>query len=158
MNDWIIVEDDVTGPEIIALITLHLADVAADTAAEYRFALGLDALRARDMTLWTLWEGQALLGCAALRALGQGEGEVKSMRTDPAHLRRGVAGRLLSHLIDEACARGWSRLLLETGTSAAFAPARALYRRFGFVDCGPFADYRASEHNQFFARPLAAGV
>ena len=154
--DFTIVEDDATGPEITALIGLHLAAVQADTAAEFRFALGLDALRAPDVTLWSLWDGAALLGCAALKDLGAGEGEVKSMRTHPDHLRRGVAARLLDHVIAEAKARRWHRLNLETGTSPSFAPAHALYRRFGFVDCGPYADYIESPHNHFMTLALDA--
>lgn len=155
-DNWRIIEDDATGAEITALIALHLAAVAADTAAEYRFALGLEGLRAPDITLWSLWAGPALLGCAALKHLGGGEGEVKSMRTHPDHLRKGVAAALLGHVIAEARARGWQRLNLETGTSALFYPAHALYRRFGFVDCAPFADYVASPHNRFMTLSIAA--
>lgn len=149
-----IIQDDVTGPEITALIALHLAAVDDGTAAEYRFALGVEALRGPEITLWSLWEGAALLGCAALKDIGQGQGEVKSMRTHPAHLRRGVAGRLLGHLIVQARARGWHRLNLETGTNASFFPAHGLYRRFGFVDCGPYADYVESPHNQYMTLAL----
>lgn len=155
---WQIVEDDATGPEISALIGLHLAAVAADTAAEYRFALGLEALRASDVTLWSLWEGGALLGCAALKRLADDHGEVKSMRTHPDHLRRGVAAALLGHAIAIARERGWHRLSLETGTSAAFVPAHALYRRFGFEDCQPFADYVASPHNRFMTLALSLEI
>lgn len=149
MADFSIRQDDATGPEIKALIALHLAAAQADTAAAFRYALGLEALRAPDVTLWSLWEGSALLGCAALKDLGGDDGEVKSMRTDPAHLRRGVAARLLGHVIAEARARGWHRLNLETGTTASYSPAHALYRRFGFVDCNPYADYVDSPHNRF---------
>lgn len=157
MSDWRIVEDDATGREIRDLIAFHLATVDTDTAPEYRFALGLEALRAPDITLWSLWEGAALLGCGALRDLGAGAGEVKSMRTHPDQLRRGVAATLLAHMIAAARARGWHRLLLETGTSAAFGPAHGLYRRFGFVDCAAFADYRESPHNRFMALDLMPG-
>ncbi|MBY0519582.1 MAG: GNAT family N-acetyltransferase [Sphingomonas sp.] len=151
-----IIEDDATGPEITALIALHLADLASDSAAEYQFALGLEALRSPGITLWSAWDGAHLAGCAALKDLGDGEGEVKSMRTHPAHLRRGVAGLLLDHLIAQARARGWHRLNLETGTSPAFAPAHALYHRFGFVDCPAFADYTESPHNRFMTLALGA--
>lgn len=154
MSGWQIVEDDATGPEIRDLIAHHLATVDAGTDAEFRFALGLKALRAADITLWSLWEGQALLGCGALRDLGAGAGEVKSMRTQPGHLRRGVAAALLTHMIAVARARGWHRLLLETGTSAGFGPAHRLYARFGFVDCAAFGDYRESPHNRFMALDL----
>ncbi len=149
MADFSIKQDDATGPEITALISLHLAAAQASTAAAFRYALGLEALRAPDVTLWSLWQGPVLLGCAALKDLGGGEGEVKSMRTDPAHLRKGVAARLLGNIIAEARGRGWHRLNLETGTAASYIPAYALYSRFGFVDCGPYADYVDSPHNRF---------
>jgi putative acetyltransferase len=95
--------------------------------------------------LWTAWDGAALLGCGALKALGDGEGEIKSMRTAPAHLRKGVAATLLEHILSVARARSYRRLSLETGTGPAFEPAYAFYRRFGFADCGAFADYRADD-------------
>ncbi len=153
-RDFTIVRDDATGPEITALIALHTAAARAGTPSQYAYALGIEALRAPDITLFTLWEGQSLLGCAALKDLGGGEGEVKSMRTDPAHLRRGVAARLLAHLIEEARGRGWHRLNLETGTVSSFDPAHALYRRFGFVGRGPYADYVESDHNCFMTLAL----
>lgn len=155
---WRIVEDDATGPAITALIGLHVAWAHADTPTQHRFALGLEALRAPDITLWSLWAGPALLGCAALKDLGQGLGELKSMRTHPAHLRRGVAAALLAHVIAEARARHWHGLNLETGTSAVFNPAHALYRRFGFVDCPAFADYAPSPHNRFMTLALTAEI
>lgn len=153
-RDFTIVRDDATGPEITALIALHVAAAHAGTPLQHAYALGVEALRSPGITLWSLWEGQALLGCVALKDLGDGMGEVKSMRTDPAHLRRGIAARLLAHLIDEARRRGWHRLNLETGTVPSFDPAHALYRRFGFVDCGPYADYVESEHNCFMTLAL----
>ncbi|WP_374147247.1 GNAT family N-acetyltransferase [Sphingomonas sp. 28-63-12] len=126
------------------------------TPAQHAFALGIAALRAPDINLWSLWEGPALLGCVALKSFGDGTGEVKSMRTDPAHLRRGVAARLLDHVIAVARARGWRSLNLETGTDPSFAPAWALYRRFGFVDCPPYGDYAESDHNRYMTLALAA--
>lgn len=155
MNDWRIVEDDLTGEAIRSLIALHVAAAHANTPLQHAFALGVEALRAPGITLWSLWEGEALLGCAALKALGPGEGEVKSMRTAPDHLRRGVAARLLDHLIGVAQLRGWRRLNLETGTDSSFDAAYALYRRFGFTDCGPYADYAPSAHNRYLTRTLA---
>lgn len=149
-----IVEDDATGPEITALIALHVADARSGTPTQSAYALDIEKLRGPDITLWSLWERQTLLGCAALKDLGAGEGELKSMRTHPDHLRRGVAAALLGHLIPQAKLRGWHRLNLETGTGAGFAPAHALYRRFGFVDCGPYADYFESPHNRFMTLAL----
>lgn len=150
-----IIEDPATGPEIAALIGYHLAQMHGHSPPDAVHALGLAALRARDVTLWTLWEGDALLGCGALRELGGRAGEIKSMRTDPAHLRRGVAAALLTHIIREAQARGLARLNLETGSGAAFEPAIALYRRFGFVPCGAFGDYRENPFSRFMTLEIA---
>jgi putative acetyltransferase len=151
---WRIVEDDATGPEITALIAYHVRSAHATTPPQHAFALGIEALRAPEITLWTLWENDALLGCAALKDLGAGEGELKSMRTAPDHLRRGVGAHLLDHAIGAARARGWQRLNLETGKGPSFAPAWELYRRFGFTDCGPYADYAESDHNRFMTLSL----
>ena len=43
---------------------------------------------------------------------------------------------------------------LETGTTAAFAPARALYQSAGFVPCGAFAGYQPSQDNLFMTLEL----
>jgi len=106
------------------------------------------------VTVWTAWEGVDLLGCAALKQIDGGHAEVKSMRTDPAQLRRGVAALLLGHLIGVARARGYRRLSLETGTGAAFEPAHRLYEHFGFAWCGPFADYPETDFSRFMTLKL----
>ena len=128
-------------PAVADLLRLHLADTAQYSPPESVHALDLAALSVPEISFWTAWDGAVLLGCGALKALGGAEGEIKSMRTAPGHLRRGVAAALLEHIITVARARGYRRLSLETGTDPAFAPAHALYRRFGFADCGAFADY-----------------
>jgi putative acetyltransferase len=76
------------------------------------------------------------------------------MRTASRHLRRGVASRLLRHILEEAKRRSYRRLSLETGSMAAFAPARTLYTRFGFQPCGPFADYSEDPNSVFMTREL----
>lgn len=76
------------------------------------------------------------------------------MRTATGHLRKGVAAALLRHILDEARRRGCRRLCLETGSAAAFAPAHRLYASFGFVRCGPFADYVADSYSVFMSREL----
>lgn len=117
-------------------------------------ALDLEALGAPDVTLWSVWENDELLGCGALKALDPIHGEIKSMRTADKHLRRGVAAELLQHIIDEAKRRGYRRLSLETGAMAAFVPARALYERFGFEYCPPFADYTEDPYSVFMSKTL----
>jgi putative acetyltransferase len=133
---------------------VHLAAARANTAAGFAFALDLSGLRAPDIRFFAAWEGEELRGGAALTRLAPDHGEVKSMHTAAAARRRGVGGALLRHLMAEARAMGLARLSLETGTSAHFAPAVAMYLAHGFVPCGPFADYRPSPENRFLTRPL----
>ena len=147
-------QDDLSGDEVRALLAFHLADARSNTPAGFSFALDLSGLKTPDITVWTAWDGEALAGIAALRDLGDGSGEVKSMRTDPNHLRKGVAATLLRHIIGEARRRGMARLLLETGMGPAYDPAKALYRRHGFSDGESFASYRPSAHNHFMQLAL----
>lgn len=141
--------DDLTRPDVLALLEEHLGNMRAITAAEHVFAFDAAKLRAADVTLWTAWDGDTLLGCAALKELSATQGEVKSMRT-PAHLRRHGAGRaLLHHIVAVSRERGYRELFLETGKQEAFAPAHALYRSAGFRDCGPFGSYTDNGNSVF---------
>jgi len=96
-----------------------------------------------------VWDGEELLGFGALKELDARAGEVKSMRTADAHLRKGVAATVLEHIIAEATKRGYTRLSLETGSGPAFEAALALYRKRGFVNGDAFGGYEASAFNQF---------
>jgi putative acetyltransferase len=146
--------DDLRGAQTIALLEAHRQAMFEHSPPECVFALDLDGLRQPAITLWTAWDGEELLGCGALNELGAQQAEIKSMRTAAAHLRKGVAARMLEHLITVARGRGCTRLYLETGTAAGFAPARALYARHGFVTCGPFADYVEDPYSVFMVKTL----
>ena len=137
-------------PAVIALAEHHLRDAHAISPPGSAFALDLSGLRDPAITMLAAWDGDALLGIGALRELAPGQGELKSMRTAPAALRRGVARTILAALIAEARRRGYTRLNLETGTGRPFAPAHALYERHGFVPCGAFADYALTEFNRCY--------
>ena len=140
--------------DVAALLTSHVAEARALTPSGYSFALPVDALMADDITFWTAREAGVLLGVAALKDLGDGTGEVKSMRTAPEHLRKGVADKTLEELIRAARGRGFTALYLETGTTDAYLAARGLYAKHGFSPCLPFADYEASDHNWFMMLSL----
>ena len=146
--------DDLSGPEIRALLQEHLDHMHQLSPPESVHALDLDALRQPDITFWTLWSGAELLGCGALKALGPDHGEIKSMRTADAHRRKGVAQTVLAHIIEEARRRSYARLSLETGSMSSFAPAQALYASFGFTPCPPFADYIEDPLSVFMTRAL----
>jgi putative acetyltransferase len=148
--------DDLSHPAVHALLREHLAGMASLSPPESVHALDLDRLRQPGISFWTAWDGSELLGCGALKQLSPTHGELKSMRTAAAHLRRGVAAALLTHILDEARRRGCVRLSLETGSVPGFDPARRLYERFGFVECGPFADYPEDPFSVFMTRsPLS---
>lgn len=151
--------DDLRSADIAVLLQEHLDDMRRHSPPESIHALDLDRLRRPGITFWSVWEGDALVGCGALRQLDATHAEIKSMRTSMHHRRKGVAACMLRHLLDEAARRGYRRLSLETGAPAAFAPARELYARFGFTACGPFADYAEDPNSVFMTRELrAAGV
>ena len=146
--------DDLRGPEIAALLAEHLECMAKVSPRESRHALDLDGLRQPGITFWTVWVGPELAGCGALKELSPTHGEVKSMRTAKAHLRKGIANALLKHIIAEARKRGYGRLSLETGSMPYFERARNLYRKAGFTECAPFATYKPDPNSTFFTREI----
>lgn len=141
-------------PDVRALLDEHLRDMHATSPPESVHALDHSSLARPDVTLWSVREGGALVGIGALRDLGSGHGEIKSMRTVGSARGRGVAATMLHHLMNQAAERGWSRLSLETGTQDYFAAARRLYARHGFAECGPFGDYALDPSCVFMTRAL----
>ena len=150
-----IMEDDLTHPAVIALLDYHVRQAHANSPIEGVFALDLSGLRVPSVTVWSAWDGDALMGLGALRQLDSQHGEIKSMRTAPDHLRRGVGAAMLRHITDVALARGYTRLSLETGANEAFAPARAMYEAAGFRPSAPFGDYMLSDFNLCYSKALA---
>jgi putative acetyltransferase len=146
--------DDLEGDAVRALLALHLGGMHANSPPGHVHALDLTGLQAANVTVWTAWDGSELAGIAALKDLGGGAGELKSMRTDPRHLRRGVAAALLEHIIGEARLRGLNRLSMETGRGPAFEPALSLYRKRGFRDGGPYGEYQQGDFSQFLHMDL----
>ena len=149
-----IVTDNLTGPEIQALLNEHLQNMFELSPPESVHALDLEKLRSPEITFWSIWEGPLLLGCGALRELNKNHGEIKSMRTPAALRGKGAARALLTHIIDVGRARSYQRLSLETGTHAAFNPAHRLYESAGFSRCGPFGDYIEDPNSVFMTRLL----
>ncbi|WP_113927082.1 GNAT family N-acetyltransferase [Bacillus sp. P14.5] len=146
--------DDLTGEDVKALIMDHLQNMALHSPEESRHALNLDGLRKPGITFWSAWEEEELVGCGALKELDSSHGEIKSMKTSPLHLRKGVSKQILQFIINEAEKRGYKRLSLETGSMIAFEPARKLYERFGFSYCEPFGDYKEDANSVFMTKEL----
>jgi len=140
---------DLDADDVRQLLAIHLAGMAENTPVGHVFALDLSGLQTSDITVWTVRVDGVLAGIGALKALDTDSGELKSMRTHPDHLRKGVAAALLDHILDEAATRGYRRVSLETGIGESFEPALALYRKRGFTNGEAFGDYDASPYNQF---------
>ena len=146
--------DNLQGPEIAQLLEEHIQDMRSVSPPESKHALDLEGLRKPEITFWTIWEGEQLAGCGAIKQLDAHHAEVKSMRTAPAFRRRGIARQMLEHIINEAQQRNYQRLSLETGSMPFFEPARQLYASFGFQFCGPFAGYKEDPYSVFMTLEL----
>lgn len=149
-----IIVDYLTDERTIQLITTHLDGMAENSPPESIHALGVEKLKGKEITFYSAWEGEEIIGCGALKELTPIHGEVKSMRTAENHLRKGVARAILQHLVNEATKRGYTTLSLETGSMEAFTPAQKLYESFGFTYCGPFADYKEDPNSVFMTLTL----
>jgi putative acetyltransferase len=145
---------DLSDPQIISLLERHLVRARAETAPGSAHALDLAGLQSPDISFWAAWDDGVLLGVGALKRLSPDHGEVKSMHTAESVRRRGIGAAVLRHLIAEARKCGLSRLSLETGSWEYFEPARAFYRRHGFIICSPFADYRPDPNSVFMTLEL----
>jgi putative acetyltransferase len=133
--------DDLTGPEIVALLEQHLAEMNSHTPPESVHALDVDRLRGPGVTFWSVWSGDRLAGCGALKQLDATHAEIKSMRVADDFRGQGVGEVVLRHLLDAARSAGYRRVSLETGSNPPFATARRLYERHGFTYCEPFDGY-----------------
>ncbi len=145
-----IVEDDLSGEKIRALLDYHFRKMHENSPPGMAYVLDIAGLKAPGISFWTVWDGDELLGCGALKELAPDWGEIKSMRTAPEHVGKGAGAALLDHIVAVARARGYRRISLETGTTASYVPAIALYKKRGFKSGDSFAGYAASDFNQFF--------
>lgn len=146
--------DDLSGPEVRALLEEHLQNMFELSPPESVHALAIDELRQPSITFWTAWSGDELLGCGALKELSPLHGEIKAMRTSSGFRRQGVGRAVLAHIIEEARRRSYARLSLETGSTEAFRPAQRLYESFGFEYCPPFAGYVEDANSVFMTLTL----
>ena len=141
--------DDLQSEQVLELLALHLAAAHVNSPPGSVYALDVSGLLQPEVTVWSAWRSERLAGVGALKMLGAGHAEIKSMRTHPDFLRQGAAASLLEHTLEEARRRGVHRVRLETGSGPAYAPALALYQQRGFVNGERFGDYRATSFNQF---------
>ena len=148
--------EDPRAADVLALLERHLTFALATTPPEHSFALDVDGLLDPAVTFYSCRVAGELLGIGAIKELGPGHGEIKSMHTAAAARGQGVGRAMLTHLLGVARSRGYARVSLETGTMGEYTPARALYASAGFVPCEPFAGYKPSPDNYFMTLVLGA--
>ena len=146
--------DDLSRPQVLALLEEHLRNMYELSPPEKVFAFDAGKLKAPELTFWTIWDNEDLLGCAALKELSPSQGEIKSMRTPKAMRRRGAGRALLAHIVEVSRGRNYEALFLETGCHPDFEAAQELYRSAGFVPCGPFGSYRENSNSVFMSMRL----
>ena len=146
--------DDLSHPAVQALVTYHISGMLEQSPPESSHALDVQKLHEPCISFWSVWEENRLAGIGALKMLDDEHGELKSMRTAPAFVRRGIASHLLNHILLVARQRGLKRLSLETGTQVGFAACHQLYMKYGFIDCAPFADYQPDPNSRFMTLVL----
>lgn len=147
--------DDLSGEEAQLIVREHLASMYANTPIDSVHTLPIEMLRHSSVTFWTAWTGSELCGCGAIQTLDTEHAEIKSMRTRPRFLRQGIGQALLSHIFQDANARGFKRLSLETGSADEFVPARTMYLKNGFEICGPFGNYQVDPLSVFMTKILS---
>jgi putative acetyltransferase len=151
----VIAADDPRTDDVRALLARHLAFAHATTAPEDVFALDVDALADPAVAFFSFRDGDgSVLGVGALKRLDDAHAEIKSMHTAQEARGRGIGRAMVEHLLTVARQRGFARVSLETGAGPAFAPARALYAHAGFVPCGAFGPYEASENSAYMTRRI----
>ena len=154
MSEYRIVKDDLSGPEVADLLRLHLGEMHQWSPACKVHALPLERLREPDVAFWSAWDGERLAAVGALKELGAGRGELKSMRAAPEYRGKRAGEAILLHLMSEARERGYTWLGLETGVPEPFVPARRLYEKHGFAECAAFGDYVSDDFSLCMSRDL----
>jgi putative acetyltransferase len=148
-------KDDLSDGAIIKLLEAHRQEMFKYSPPESIHAIDPAKLKDTSVTFWAARSEGELLACGALKELPPGNrGEIKSMKTDLAHLRKGIAEKILLVIIEEAKQRAYTEISLETGSHDAFLPAIALYEKHGFVECGPFGDYQEDPYSRFYTRVM----
>ena len=153
-NGPVIAPDDPEAADVQVLIRTHLAAMQAASPPESMHALDIANLKAPGISFYTVRDGGVLAGMGAIRALDATSGELKSMHTPQAMRGHGHGARLLAYLIQQARARGYARLYLETGPGPDHAASRRLYSRHGFAQCGRFGDYPEDPNSAFMVLML----
>jgi len=136
------IEGNFENPEVNELLVKHFVELSSVSPVCKGHVLNIDGLKNSSIKFWSLWEGNKIVGCGALKFLDNEHGEFKSIRVADKFRKKGKGIEVINHLIYEAKKLNIKKISLETGAGSFFAPARKLFEKCGFKTCKPFANYK----------------
>jgi putative acetyltransferase len=146
------IEGNFDNPEVNELLKKHFIELRAASPEGSAHVLDIPGLKIPSIKFWSLWEGNKLLGCGALKFLEEGHGEFKSIRVQDNYRNKGNGVKVINHLIEEAKKLKIKRLSIETGAGKFFEPARKLFKKCEFKPCEPFAHYKKDINSMYLTK------
>ena len=145
------IENNFDEPQVNELLTKHFIELRSVSPPGSTHVLDIPGLKDPTIRFWSLWDGDNLVGCGALKLLEKEHGEFKSIRVANKFRKNGMGQKIISHLIDQAKQIGIKKLSIETGSGEFFTPARKLFKKFGFKECKPFAHYKEDTNSCYYS-------
>ena len=148
------IEGNFDNTEVNNLLKKHFIELRSVSPAGSTHVLNIDGLKDPSIKFWSLWDNNHLIGCGALKFIGQNHGEFKSIRVSDDFRNKGIGNKIISHLIIQAKKLGIKKLSIETGSGNFFLPARKLFEHFKFTECKPFAHYKEDPNSCYYTLDL----
>ena len=149
------IEGNFDNSEVLELLNKHFIELRSVSPEESTHVLDIEGLKDQNIKFWSLWEGNLLMGCGALKFLNKEHGEFKSIRVEDRFRKKDNGIKILKHLIFEAKKLNIKRISVETGTGDFFTPARKLFNKCGFKLCKPFAHYKEDPNSCYMSMRIS---
>ena len=145
------IEGNFDNSEVLELLNKHFIELRSVSPEGSAHVLDIEGLNDQNIKFWSLWEGNLLMGCGALKFLNKEHGEFKSIRVEDRFRKKDNGIKILKHLIFEAKKLNIKRISVETATGDFFTPARKLFNKCGFKLCKPFAHYKEDPNSCYMS-------
>ncbi len=149
------IEGNFDNKEVHELLKKHFIELRAASPKGSAHVLDIPGLRVPSIKFWSLWKNNKLMGCGALKFLGNNHGEFKSIRVHDNFRCRGNGIKVIEHLIEEAKKLDIKRISIETGAGKFFEPARKLFKKCNFEPCKPFAHYKNDINSLYLTKLIS---
>ena len=149
------IENNFDHPEVNDLLNKHFIELRSVSPEGSVHVLDIPGLKISSIKFWSLWKNEQLIGCGALKFLGENHGEFKSIRISDKFRKNGLGIKIITHLINEAKKLNVKRISVETGSGDFFVPARKLFKKCGFEPCKPFAHYKEDPNSCYFSLDIS---